>query len=441
MSSAISVRNLGKCYRVDHAAPRVRYRTLRESLARAATAPLRRLRGETSGASEEFWALQDVSFDVQPGEVVGIIGRNGAGKSTLLKILSRITRPTVGEVSLVGRVGSLLEVGTGFHPELTGQENIYLNGSILGMSRREIRRRFDEIVEFAEIHRFLDTPVKRYSSGMYVRLAFAVAAHFEPEILVVDEVLAVGDADFQKKCMGKMKSIARAQRTVLFVSHNLAAIESLCSRACLIRSGRLVSEGSPAAVLGEYLSEGAQSENGIFDLSNHPARGARRHPVIRELVLRNAGGESRSSFYPNQPLHVELLLEPRTPVRHPRLAIAIEDSLGGRLMTAASYFGQDEIGLISGLVRVQCVIPSLRLGAGRYLLSASIATKDEGLIDSLDCAAWFDVVWRDSYGSGEPYLPVYGPVLCESSWDRLTSPECASETERVGSRHATVAAD
>src|SRR5947209_14633011 len=225
MGSAIRVSGLGKCYRLSGGRARSSYRTLRESLIELASIPLRGWRGSGNGLdSEDFWALRDVAFEVREGEVLGIIGRNGAGKSTLLKILSRITKPTTGRVEVNGRVGSLLEVGTGFHPELTGRENIYLNGSILGMSRREITRKFDEIVDFAEIEQFLDTPVKRYSSGMYVRLAFAVAAHLNPEILVVDEVLAVGDVAFQKKCLGKMGEVSRGGRTVLFVSHNMAAI-------------------------------------------------------------------------------------------------------------------------------------------------------------------------------------------------------------------------
>src|SRR5262245_10187488 len=244
MSSAIRVEKLSKRYQIG--AQQSSYRTFREALSGAITAPIRRLRRLSGRANdaETFWALKDISFDVEPGEVVGIIGRNGAETSTLLKVLSQITEPTTGQVELNGRVASLLEVGTGFHPELSGRENIYLNGAILGMTRAEIRRKFDEIVAFAEVERFLDTAVKHYSSGMYVRLAFAVAAHLEPEILVVDEVLAVGDAEFQKKCLGKMESVARGDgRTVLFVSHNMAAIESLCSSALLLVNGELRARG------------------------------------------------------------------------------------------------------------------------------------------------------------------------------------------------------
>jgi len=247
---AISVAGLSKRYRIEHAARR---ETLREALHHGARRVWRRLRWGTGFTQEEFWALRDISFDVQPGEVLGIIGRNGAGKSTLLKILSRITDPTAGQVTLRGRVASLLEVGTGFHPELSGRENIFLNGAILGMSRREIRRKFDEIVAFAEVERFLDTPVKRYSSGMYVRLAFAVAAHLEPEILIVDEVLAVGDIAFQKKCLGKMRSVSQSEgRTVLFVSHNLASIRQLCGTAILLAGGAIQATGSCQRVLDVY---------------------------------------------------------------------------------------------------------------------------------------------------------------------------------------------
>ena len=248
MSSVISVENLSKKYIIGHQKQQ-RYTALRDVLVSGAKNLVGRMchpfSKETDDSThEEFWALKDVSFDIKQGDRVGIIGRNGAGKSTLLKVLSRITEPTSGKISIKGRVASLLEVGTGFHPELTGRENIYLNGAILGMSRVEIKRKFDEIVDFAEVERFLDTPVKHYSSGMYVRLAFAVAAHLEPEILIVDEVLAVGDAQFQKKCLGKMEGVAREGRTVLFVSHNMSAIEALCETAIHLQSGKLLGQGN-----------------------------------------------------------------------------------------------------------------------------------------------------------------------------------------------------
>jgi lipopolysaccharide transport system ATP-binding protein len=247
---AICVRGLGKKYQIG--GPQEKYLTLRDAIVNTMKAPFKRFNRASLDVGG-FWALKDVSFDVKQGEVVGIIGRNGAGKSTLLKILSRITAPTEGSVELNGRVGSLLEVGTGFHPEMTGRENIFLNGSILGMKKTEIEEKFDEIVKFAEVEKFLDTPVKRYSSGMYVRLAFAVAAHLEPEILVVDEVLAVGDAEFQKKCLGKMGEVAKEGRTVLFVSHNMAAIRRICSRVILVDSGNISKSGDVDNIISYYL--------------------------------------------------------------------------------------------------------------------------------------------------------------------------------------------
>ncbi|HEV3436593.1 MAG TPA: ABC transporter ATP-binding protein, partial [Gemmata sp.] len=254
--TVIRVENLSKRYVISHAAERGRYSTLRDTITQGTKSLVRRFtrRGEPGAdpTREEFWALKDVSFEVKRGDVVGIIGRNGAGKSTLLKILSRITEPTTGRIAIDGRVASLLEVGTGFHPELTGRENVYLNGSILGMSRAEVKRKFDEIVAFAEIEKFLDTPVKRYSSGMYMRLAFAVAAHLEPEILIVDEVLAVGDAAFQKKCMGKMGEVAKGGRTVLFVSHNLGMVRHLCNTGVYLRRGTIESTGPIGPVIDQY---------------------------------------------------------------------------------------------------------------------------------------------------------------------------------------------
>ncbi|MEO8196927.1 MAG: polysaccharide ABC transporter ATP-binding protein [Thermoanaerobaculia bacterium] len=262
----IRAEGLGKRYLIGHLANRERYSALRDTIARGARAFARKTGDLLHGRPiiqgdeiEEIWALRDLDFEIRRGELVGIIGRNGAGKSTLLKILSRITEPSVGRVQISGRVASLLEVGTGFHLELSGRENIFLNGAILGMSRAEIRRKFDEIVAFAEVEKFLDTPVKRYSSGMYVRLAFAVAAHLEPEILIIDEVLAVGDAEFQKKCLGRMSEVARGGRTVLFVSHNMGAVQALCSRGILLSAGRLLAEGSVSSIVESYLAGGSHS--------------------------------------------------------------------------------------------------------------------------------------------------------------------------------------
>ena len=265
----ISVENVSKRFIISHEG-KERYTSLRDAMARGTKKLLTfsRPRNEEKSRQEEFWALKDVSFEIQRGDRVGIIGRNGAGKSTLLKILSRITDPTRGRIEINGRVASLLEVGTGFHPELTGRENIFLNGAILGMSRTEIRQKFDEIVAFAEVEQFLDTPVKRYSSGMYVRLAFAVAAHLEPEILIVDEVLAVGDAQFQKKCLGKMNDISKGGRTIIFVSHNMAAVKSLCNRGIVIKNGNLVYSGTEIESVNYYQS--TEDKNSSYLNSGDP---------------------------------------------------------------------------------------------------------------------------------------------------------------------------
>lgn len=310
---AIKVQQLGKSYLIGHQnGAGSGYSTLRESMVNNARMLARKTRDMLVGRPivqgddvEEFFALNDVSFEVGQGDRVGIIGRNGAGKSTLLKILSRITEPTVGKISIKGRVASLLEVGTGFHPELTGRENIFLNGAILGMSRREISRKFDQIVDFSEVEKFLDTPVKRYSSGMYVRLAFAVAAHLEPEILVIDEVLAVGDARFQKKCMGRMEEVGKEGRTVLFVSHNMGAVAELCNRAILLADGKLVADGPTSAVIEKYLQAGSHA-----DYIRAPQRS--KYPVyVTRMHLLNARGSrtGRVSLGEDAVLEVSFVIE------------------------------------------------------------------------------------------------------------------------------------
>lgn len=308
MQPIIKVEHISKRYRIG--AREEGYQTLREAIVSGARSPFKRLGRHFRSADDDLWALKDVSFDVHPGEVVGIIGRNGAGKSTLLKILSRITKPTSGAVDLYGRVGSLLEVGTGFHQELTGRENIYLNGAILGMAKSEIYKKFDDIVEFAEIDRFLDTPVKRYSSGMYVRLAFAVAAHLEPEILIVDEVLAVGDASFQQKCLGKMSAVAREGRTVLFVSHNMPAVKSLCGRALLLSNGCLVQDGKVDDVVNSYLTADSDeiARTGII-LHDAPRLYGTDEAKLRAVRLTDLTGEDVSQLYLGQPFRVQMTFE------------------------------------------------------------------------------------------------------------------------------------
>ena len=303
MRPIIDVEDLGKRYRLTHSGPA--YATLREELVAAFRAPFRRSRGGSGAGSEEtLWALRHINLQVHPGERLGIIGRNGAGKSTLLKIISQITQPTEGSAKLYGRVGSLLEVGTGFHGELTGRENIYLNGAILGMKRAHIARSFDEIVAFAEVERFLDTPVKHYSTGMYMRLAFAVAAHLQPEILIVDEVLAVGDAAFRQKCMGKMSDVARGGRTVIFVSHNMAAVQNLCSRVVWLDEGREVREGPPAVVVRDYLKSVVTTmHQRVWD---DPATAPGNKKVrMRSASVRVANGSPEDEIATNTPLRVE----------------------------------------------------------------------------------------------------------------------------------------
>lgn len=323
---AIVAEGVGKRYRLGE---RESYRALRDVLAGTVAAPFRRQR--KPGASRELWALEDVSFTLGRGDVLGLIGANGAGKSTLLKVLSRITDPTRGRVTLRGRVGSLLEVGTGFHPELTGRENIMLNGTILGMRRAEIMRRFDEIVEFAGVQRFLDTPVKRYSSGMQVRLAFAVAAHLEPEILLVDEVLAVGDAEFQQKCLGKMKDVSREGRTVVFVSHNLAAVRSLCPRALVLEKGRLTFDGPTEEAVHRYLGQ-AGSTSAVVEGDTLRRRVAREQVYSSDpffectrIAVLDEEGVPTTTFRSDEEIAVETDFRLFRPLAAPRVVVTLTD--------------------------------------------------------------------------------------------------------------------
>ncbi len=342
MSVAIQVENIGKRYRIRHErenhAP---YRTLRDSLMDVARMPLRYWTREVeSEKREDFWALKDVNFSIQHGEVVGIIGRNGAGKSTLLKILSRITKPTMGQVTLHGRVGSLLEVGTGFHPELNGRENIFLNGSILGMTRREIQKRFDAIVDFSGVEKFLDTPVKRYSSGMYVRLAFAVAAHLEPEILIVDEVLAVGDAEFQKKCLGKLGEVSRSGRTVLLVSHQMPVIEKLCNTAILFSGGKIAAEGDASSVVQQYL-DAVSTHSGAF----FKAECEGKEPAyLRSAEILDSTGAPSSTLKFGEPFSIRMQWRHKSPLRGLIYSIRVFDSRE-RDVFAVNTKGQEHLHL------------------------------------------------------------------------------------------------
>ena len=365
MKPIIRVEHLGKQYRLG---VRQSPNTLRDAITEGVRSPLKTLRQRAERAGATVWALRDVGFEVKPGEVLGIIGRNGAGKSTLLKLLSRITEPTLGRIELYGRVGSLLEVGTGFHPELTGRENIYLNSAILGMSRREIKSKFDEIVAFAEIDEFIDTPVKRYSSGMYVRLAFAVAAHLEPEILVIDEVLAVGDIAFQNKCMGKMQDVSMAGRTVLFVSHNMPAVSRLCHKAILLESGKLVKEGATPDVVGAYV-EGALASGHTREWDETEQAPGTRELTLLSLSVTNEDGVPVSTVSVEEPLRVRLKYRVAVPDLKFRCAL-IFNTQGTCAFVSTEPFEavREKPGVYESVVN----IPANLLAEGEYTLGVSI---------------------------------------------------------------------
>lgn len=327
MTTAISVHNLGKQYKIGAAETKFRYNMLRDVIVDTVSAPIRLAKAMIGKSDRRMnqnyvWALQDVSFDLEEGKVLGVVGRNGAGKSTLLKILSRVTEPTTGTVTVRGRVGSLLEVGTGFHPELTGRENIYMNGAILGMKRSEIDSKFDEIVDFSEVNQFIDTPVKRYSSGMYLRLAFAVAAHLEPEILVVDEVLAVGDAEFQKKCLGKMGDVAQQGRTVLFVSHNMSAILRLTQEAIVLNKGRMIMRGPTQEAVDYYLSSGqSQAGERVWEADEIPAASQPFSPI--SLKVKERGGKVVDTIRSTESAIVEFEYQLSAPVTGLRVGLYV----------------------------------------------------------------------------------------------------------------------
>ncbi len=343
---------------------------------------------------QRFWALKDVSFRVDQGEVVGVIGHNGAGKSTLLKVLSEITEPSTGEIRVRGRIASLLEVGTGFHPELSGRENIYLNGAILGMTRSEISRKFDEIVAFSGVERFLETPVKRFSSGMYVRLAFSVAAHLEPEILVIDEVLAVGDLEFQKRCLGKMGDVARSGRTVLFVSHNMTAIHDLCERSLLLNHGELVADGATGDVINGYLS-GLNTDASIKRKVSNDA-----DAWVTDVRLIYEGSESRQGFKMGQSLCVEISYETKKKVEHLGFGISIEDCIQStRVFASVSSIHGIQLENVEGEGRARVCFPDLKLVPGRYMVTITLNAKSFQY-DRLEGVRILDVLGQDELGTG-----------------------------------------
>ncbi len=406
----ITVDSLGKHYKLGADVGLYSYGRLTESLAAGARTLTRRVRHRSkSPPRETFWALRDVSFDVSEGEILGVVGRNGAGKTTLLKVLSRITDPSAGRAVLRGRVGSLLEVGTGFHPELSGRENVFLNGAILGMSSAEIRRNFDDIIAFAELERFVDTPVKRYSSGMYVRLAFAVAAFLEPEILFVDEVLSVGDQAFQQRCLGRMGEIASSGRTILFVSHNLASVSALCTRALLMEGGRLVQDGAVDDVLERYLTS-VRAVTGESLEHRHDRKGDGRLRVNHVDVRSANGGPARTG----EDSEVHLTYETDEPGREVTVAIAIDGPLGEPVFFCSNRVtGQSLTTIRRG--ELVCTLPALPLLPGRYALTFHIEVS--GLVaDWLRNAMYFDVFESDVFGTGQLPPTSHGWVLADHSW-------------------------
>jgi lipopolysaccharide transport system ATP-binding protein len=410
-SIAVAIRSLSKSYTISH--DQERHNTLAEATLARLKNPLNR------SARETFWALKDVSFDVNEGEVVGIIGRNGAGKSTLLKILSRITEPTAGQVDLHGRVSSLLEVGTGFHPELTGRENIFLNGSILGMRKAEIRRQFDAIVDFSGVEQFIDTPVKRYSSGMYVRLAFAVAAHLSPEILIVDEVLAVGDAEFQKKCLGKMHDVAAKEgRTVLFVSHNMPAVENLCGRVVVMDRGSAAQPAETRLAIRHYLENIVGSAVLATPLAQRTDRTGSGAVRLTSCHVEDAGHQRISRIISGKDVTFVLGYACRAGDRPAKVDVGISVSTSSDQLLFVLYSGYTGrlFGPISGAGEFRCTIPRIPLSPGSYRLGARIEAGGEEADWPRDGVCELEVVAGDFYGTGSQGYEGTSPFMITGDW-------------------------
>jgi lipopolysaccharide transport system ATP-binding protein len=388
--TAISIRNLGKSYILSHQKVSS-YNTFSESLLGMLGRLIVPGEKKNKGTQENFWSLENISFEVKRGEVIGIIGKNGAGKSTLLKILSRITEPTTGHAEIYGRVGSLLEVGTGFHPELTGRENIYLNGTLLGMRKRQIDKVFAEIVEFAEISRFIDTPVKRYSSGMYVRLAFAVAAHIQPEVMIVDEVLAVGDLAFQEKCLGKMRNIGSSGRTILFVSHNMEAVQALCTRAIVIHHGKICFDGAPIDAKEYYMREIVQKE---YSIENNSGRGGSGGGKIISVDCVSENGYVANHIRLNESIKIKVEGEVSKEFIKSReidVAIGLESISGIRVATILSSWKKCVTEIRNDKFGIEFHIFNLPLVPGQYVVSASLILKGETL-DCIQRCASFNIL-------------------------------------------------
>ena len=423
MSVVIKVENLSKSYNIIHHG-NSRYVALRDVITEKVKGTFNSAKNIVGNkpvskiqSKEEFWALSDVSFDVMQGERIGIIGRNGAGKSTLLKVISRITEPTGGRISIKGRVASLLEVGTGFHPELTGRENIYLNGAILGMHRAEIKKKFDEIVDFSGVEKFLDTPVKRYSSGMYVRLAFAVAAHMEPEILIIDEVLAVGDAEFQKKCLGKMQDVSmEGGRTVIFVSHNMAAIESLCQKVIILNEGRQIFTGPTKEGISTYLDNtSAISKVSISDRKDRTGNGKVRFVDFRILDDKGAYVDNMLS---GDTYTFELFYKNFSNQLFKNVVVCLEiiDDRENRLLFLRNDFSKNIIDLNKDSGSIKCKISNLPLAVGTYHFVLYLSMNDVETLDLIFNVRYTDVIGGDFFRTGSNGLPGQCKILTDALW-------------------------
>lgn len=435
---AIKVEGLGKRYRLgEYVGSGAQYKTLRESLTNVVSAPLRRFRWTRDGRRKTgpqspvpgqpstnrfLWALKDVSFEVEQGEILGIIGKNGAGKSTLLKVLTQITEPTEGRAELNGRVGSLLEVGTGFHPELTGRENIRLSGAILGMTRKEIDRKFDEIVDFSGVETYIDTPVKRYSSGMHVRLGFAVAVHLELEILLIDEVLAVGDATFQKKCLGKMGNVASEGRTVLLVSHNMSSIRALCSKGLLLENGQVKFNDNIDSTIGEYLSSTSRTTNNPnLSERRRPSRCSLRAKIVRIDVIAD-GKKNTNRLDSKKPFTVRLTVQSSSDSTIECSAqVKISDEMQPLIFFDSATLHNKFYSIKKGISQIDCAISSPYLYGGNYKISCGLTVPAQEVIDYVENAYSFDVIAFDPYNTGYDLKKSYGFGLfhVDHQWKKL----------------------
>ncbi len=419
MTTVIKAENISKQYKISHQKSEG-YKTLSDSLSNFGERIINRIKHPLSTTPNEeietFEALKDINFEIKQGDRIGIIGRNGAGKSTLLKLLSRITAPSTGTIGIKGRVASLLEVGTGFHPELTGRENIFLNGAILGMSKRDIGAKFDEIVSFAEVMKFLDTPVKRYSSGMYVRLAFAIAAHMEPDILIVDEVLAVGDVAFQRKCLGSMQNNATQGRTIIFVSHQMSAINNLCNRGLVLSDGRVRHNSSASSAIDFYLSQNSENREGFSDFSNNNTYRTGNTPLITSVGLLDKKRKAyRSWIKTGETLDIEIRYLIHD-IYVDYCFLAFSNTAGERVFSCGTHLDRGFNKKLQGTGKLICSIPNFPLVDGEYTLDVSLGTKARGNLDHISRALSFRVELSNYFQTGQVILPGQGHFAVNSHW-------------------------